>query len=193
MMTIARGLAFALAARVDMTFPRDARPGWVDALARANDPTFYFYPGFWLLLVLSIAVAVLMHRTVLGRYVFALGSNEATARLCGVPVARTRIAIYGLAGLLIGMAGILSFAQLGSGTPGGNIGLELEVIAAVVIGGARLTGGQGTVTGTMLGVLTMGVLAIGVTACEVSVEVKAILVGFIIIAMMALSQWRRTR
>src|SRR5262249_48205659 len=112
-------------------------------------------PGFWSLVLLALAVAVLLSLTVLGRYCYAIGSNEATARLCGVAIARNKLAIYLLAGLLTGWAGVLSFAHVGSGDPASSQGLELLVIAAVVIGGARLSGGQGTVLGTLLGVLIL--------------------------------------
>jgi ribose transport system permease protein len=89
------------------------------------------------------------------------------------------------------MAVVLSLCLVGSGDPSGSVGLELAVIAAVVIGGARLSGGQGTVIGTLLGVLILGILENGVTAFNVPVEVKYILIGAIIIANTALSQWQR--
>ena len=101
--------------------------------------------------------------TVFGRYCYAIGSNEATARLCGVNVGVNKVAVYTLAGLLTGWAGVLAFAHSsGSGDPDMHVGLELEVIAAAVIGGASLRGGQGTVLGVLLGVLILGVLENGV-------------------------------
>jgi ribose/xylose/arabinose/galactoside ABC-type transport system permease subunit len=189
--SIARGLAFWLSDRHPLSFPRGARPGWVDALAETSSPFGVFYPGFWSLVLLAAAVACLLHFTVLGRYCYAIGSNEATARLCGVPIGRSKMAIYTLAGLLTGWAGVLSFAHVGSGDPSGNVGLELIVIAAVVIGGASLNGGQGTVLGALLGVLILGILENGVTAFNVPVEVKYILIGAIILANTALAQWQR--
>jgi ribose transport system permease protein len=106
-----------------------------------------------------------------------------------VPVARVKLAVYTLAGLLAGWAGVLMFAHGGSGDPSGGEGLELSVIAAVVIGGASLTGGRGTVVGTILGVLILGVLSNGVNTYNVPVEAQHILIGVIIIANTALSQW----
>jgi ribose/xylose/arabinose/galactoside ABC-type transport system permease subunit len=149
-----------------------------------------FNPGFWSLVLLALAVAALLRFTVLGRYAYAIGSNEATARLCGVPITRSKLAIYTLAGLLTGWAGVLSFAKIG-GDPNSNSGLELTVIAAVVIGGASLNGGLGTVRGALIGVLILGILENGVSAFNVPVEVKWILIGVIIIANTALSQWQR--
>lgn len=191
MLGIARGLAVWLAGRTLITFPRDARPGWVDALNQVHADYTVFNPGFWSLVLLGFVVAVMLRYTVLGRYCYAIGSNEATARLCGVSVDRTKIIIYTLAGLLTGWAGVLMFAHGTSGDPSGGEGLELRVIAAVVIGGAALTGGQGTVVGTLLGVLILEILGNGVSIFNVPVEVQHILIGVIIIANTALSHWQR--
>jgi ribose/xylose/arabinose/galactoside ABC-type transport system permease subunit len=191
MLGIARGLAVWLAERKLLAFPGPT-PHWVDALANAKG-TFFFSPGFWSLLVLAVGVAVLLHAMVLGRYTYAIGSNEATARLCGVPIERSKVAIYTLAGLLTGWAGIISFAHGGSGDPSAGVGLELDVIAAVVIGGASLTGGRGTVLGTLLGVLILQILGNGVSTFNVPVEVQYILIGVIIIVNTALSGWQQRR
>jgi ribose transport system permease protein len=191
MLGIARGLAVWLAERKLLAFPGDSRPEWVDALARVHAGATIFDPGFWSLVVLAATVAVLLHFTVLGRYCYAIGSNEATARLCGVAVDRTKVWIYTIAGLLTGWAGVLMFAHGASGDPSSSEGLELRVIAAVVIGGAALTGGQGTVTGTLLGVLILETLGNGVSIFNVPVEVQYIMVGVIIIANTALSGWQR--
>jgi ribose transport system permease protein len=191
MLSIARGLATWLAERRNINFPLGGRPAWVDALAQTQASYLVFYPGFWSLVVLGIATAVFLKYTALGRYCYAIGSNEATARLCGVAIGRTKVTLYTLAGLLTGWAGVLSFAHVGNGDPSGNIGLELIVIAAVVIGGASLNGGQGTVVGTLLGVLILGILENGVSAFDVPVEAKYILIGLIIVINTALSQWQR--
>jgi ribose transport system permease protein len=192
MLSIARGLAFWLSARTVVNFP-GARPDWVVALSRARADAFVFDPGVWSALVLAGGVWVLLRYTVFGRYCYAIGSNEATARLCGVPVERYKVAIYTLAGLLTGWAGILAFAHGGAGDPNARVGLELDVIAAVVIGGASLSGGQGTVVGTLLGVLILGVLENGVSFSNVPIEVKYILIGAIVVVNTALSQWQRRR
>jgi ribose transport system permease protein len=189
MFSIARGLAVWLSGRQLLAFQGDSRPGWVDTLAQVHAPAF-FNPGFWSFVALAVATAVLLRRTVLGRYVYAIGSSEATARLCGVPVARTKVVIYTLAGLLTGWGGVLLFAHGASGDPSGGETLELRVIAAVVIGGAALTGGRGTVVGTVLGVLTLELLNNGVSLFNVPIEAQHILIGVIIIVNTALSQWR---
>jgi ribose transport system permease protein len=191
MLSVARGLAIWLAERKSLVFPRNARPDWVDLLAQVHPKYTIFNQGFWSLVGLAGMTTVLLRYTVLGRYCYAIGSNEATARLCGVNIERTKVVIYTLAGLLAGWAGVLMFAHGNSGEPSGAVGLELEVIAAVVIGGASLTGGQGTVTGTLLGVLILGVLTNGVKSFEVPIEVRYILIGVIIVANTALSRWQR--
>jgi ribose transport system permease protein len=192
MLSIARGLAVWLAGRKTISFP-GARPAWVDALSRATVDRYLFDPGVWGMFALAVLMAVVLRRTVFGRYCYAIGSNEATARLCGIAVERTKVWIYVLAGLLTGWAGILVFAQGSGGDPTSSVGLELDVIAAVVIGGASLSGGQGSVSGTLMGVLILAILENGVNLFGVAVEVKYILIGAIVIINTALSQWQRRR
>ncbi|HWG43376.1 MAG TPA: ABC transporter permease [Gemmataceae bacterium] len=192
MLSIARGLAVWLAGRKTISFP-GARPSWVDALSRATVNRYLFDPGVWGMFALAVLMAVVLRRTVFGRYCYAIGSNEATARLCGIAVERTKVWIYVLAGLLTGWAGILVFAQGSGGDPTSSVGLELDVIAAVVIGGASLSGGQGSVSGTLMGVLILAILENGVNLFGVAVEVKYILIGAIVIINTALSQWQRRR
>lgn len=191
MLSIARGLAVWLAGGHSVSFPEGKTPGWVTSLAEVHVKGTLVNPGFWTLMVLAIAASVLLRITVLGRYCYAIGSNESAARLCGVAIDRNKIVIYTLAGLLTGWGGILMFAQGGSGEPTGAVGLELDVIAAVVIGGASLSGGRGTVTGTLLGVLILGILSNGVSELKVPVEIRYILTGAIIVVNTALSQWQR--
>jgi ribose transport system permease protein len=193
MLSIARGLAVWLSGRQAISFPSGSRPAWVTSLSETASDYTVFNPGFWALMLLAAMMAAFLRFTVLGRYCYAIGSNEATARLCGVPIRRSKVLLYLLAGLFTGWAGVLSFAHLGSGDPSGNVGLELDVIAAVVIGGASLSGGRGSVGGTLLGVLILGVLTNGVHSFDVPVEVKHILIGAIIIANTALSQWQQRR
>jgi ribose/xylose/arabinose/galactoside ABC-type transport system permease subunit len=191
MLSVARGVAVWLAERRILAFP-GKDPDWVKSLNEVHPSGTLFTPGFWSLILLALGVVVLLRMTIWGRYLFAIGSNEATARLCGVPIVRTKLLVYTLAGLLAGWAGILRFAHGTSGDHGAGQGLELEVIAAVVVGGASLTGGQGNVLGTLLGVLILGLLANGVNTYNVPIEVQYILIGLIIIANTALSQWRRS-
>jgi ribose transport system permease protein len=191
-LSIARGLAYYFSGRTKIGFP-GAIPPWVTALQVADVKYTLVDPGVWSAAALAVFVALVMGLTVFGRYCYAIGSNEATARLCGIPVKRYKLMIYTLAGLLTGWAGVLVFAQSSSGDPAAQVGLELNVIAAVVIGGTSLSGGQGNVVGALLGVLILGVLENAVSFCQVPVEVKYILIGVIVVVNTAISQWQRRR
>lgn len=150
-------------------------------------------PGVWLLLGLAIFLAIVLRYSILGRYTFAIGSNEATARLCGIRVPRTKILIYVVAGLLTGLAGLMQFARLTQGDPTTATGLELDIIAAVVIGGASLSGGQGSIVGTLAGACMMAFLKNRCTRLGWSNYVQDMIVGHIIIIAVALDQWRVRR
>ncbi len=147
--------------------------------------------GVWLMLAFAVLVALMLRYTRFGRHVFAVGSNELSARLCGVPVERVKLLVYTLGGLFAGLGGVLQFAYLTGGDPTTAIGLELNIIAAVVIGGASLAGGQGTITGTLIGALIMSVVANGCTKVGLSNWVQEIVTGGIIIAAVLLDYLRR--
>jgi len=152
-----------------------------------------FASGVWLALGLSAALAAVLRYTVFGRYVFALGSNEATARLCGINVTRTKTLVYALAGVFVGTAGLYQFARLQTGSPTSGAGLELKIIAAVVIGGGSLSGGQGSVLGTLAGAAIMVVIASGCTILERPNNWQDIILGVIIVAAVTLDQFRQRR
>lgn len=158
-MGIARGLAKWLASQSTIYPPE----GWTSSLMAKNpDPAWLLVaPGVWLTIVIALAFGFILSRTVFGAWVTAVGSNESAARLCGVPVARVRWTTYALCGLLAGAAGVLQFHRLSSGDPTTATGKELEVIAAVVIGGAALSGGFGSVGGSIIGAILMATLANG--------------------------------
>jgi ribose transport system permease protein len=147
--------------------------------------------GVWLVLGLALLVALALRYTRFGRHVFAVGSNELTARLCGVPVGRVKLAVYVLGAAFAGVAAVLQFAYITVGDPTTAAGLELNIIAAVVIGGASLAGGQGTITGTLVGALIMSVVANGCTKLGLSNWVQEMVTGGIIIAAVLLDHFRR--
>jgi ribose transport system permease protein len=194
MMGVARGLAQYLSKGTPVSFPNPAEPpAWVPWLGRIDpEPAWLGVgPAAWSVLLFAVAVAILLRYTVLGRYCFALGSNEATARLCGVHVERTKVILYTLAGLLTGWGGILQFARSRSGLHDVAAGLELDVIAAVVIGGGSLSGGEGTVTGTLVGALMITLLGNGCSKLELPVEFRFIIIGMIIVVVSAVNMWRQ--
>ncbi len=147
--------------------------------------------GVWVTLVLAVAAALVLAYTRFGRHLVATGSNVATARLCGVNVPRITVLVYLVGGGLAGIAGLMEFSYLTVGDPTDSIGLELAVIAAVVIGGGSLSGGQGSIPGTLLGALLMTFIAAGCTHVGVPNWVQEILTGIIIIVAVAMDGVRR--
>ena len=150
-------------------------------------------PGVWLLAVLAVLMAAVLRYTRFGRHVFAIGSNEQTARLCGVPVERQKLFVYMLGAGLAGLAGVLQFSYLTVGDPTTATGMELDIIAAVVIGGASLAGGEGTILGSIVGALIMTVVSNGCTKMEFPNWVQEIVTGGIIITAVALDRFRHRR
>ncbi len=178
-MQIARGVAKWIGR--EQTIP--APETWLNSLMLVDpEPAWLiFAPGIWIGVLIFILSVVLLRRTVFGRYVFAIGSSEQTARLCGIKVDRMKIAIYGFCGLLTGIAAIMQFANLTVGDPTAAVGLELDIIAAVVIGGASLSGGEGSATGSIIGALIMAVLRNGCNMLGVPNYVQEIIIGAIIV------------
>jgi ribose transport system permease protein len=147
--------------------------------------------GVWCVVGLALLVSVVLSYTRFGRQLFAIGSNERTARLCGVPVERRKVAVYTAASALAGVAGVLQFAKLSVGDPTVAVGLELDVIAAVIIGGGSLSGGRGSVSGTLVGAAIMSVIQVGCSQRGLPNWVQQIVTGGIIVAAVALDRWRQ--
>jgi ribose/xylose/arabinose/galactoside ABC-type transport system permease subunit len=194
--TVYRGLATWLASSTTVYVPGDAKPWWLSRILAINPQPRWLLvaPGVWILLVLSILLALTLRYSLLGRYMYAVGSSEATARLCGVNVSQIKVVVYTLGGLAMGLAGVLQFAYLGAiGDPTTAGGLELQVIAAVVIGGGSLSGGEGTVLGTLIGCLIMQVLKNGCVHAGIPNPSQDIIIGIIIVAAVTLDRLRRSK
>ncbi len=188
MMLVIRGAAKGLAAEQKI----DAPITWLNNLLAAGR-SWHWPPGVLMMIVLAFAVAAMLKYTVLGRHIFAVGSNEQTARLCGVYVERVKIFVYTISGALIGLAGLMQFSRLTVGDPTVAAGKELDVIAAVVIGGGSLAGGEGSVLGTIIGALIMTVIRSGCSQMGISNWIQEIITGVIIILAVTLDRYRHKR
>jgi ribose/xylose/arabinose/galactoside ABC-type transport system permease subunit len=149
--------------------------------------------GIWIVIAAAVVIAAVLRYTRFGRHVFAIGSNERMARLCGVAIPGAKIAVYTLSGLLTGIAGLLQFSKLSVGDPTVGVGAELDVIAAVIIGGGSLTGGRGSVAGTIMGAAIMTIIQIGCSQKGLANWVQQIVTGAIIVAAVALDRVRSAK
>jgi ribose transport system permease protein len=191
MLGVARGVAKWLAAQQTVNVPST----WVNELAVTfpSPPWILLAPGVWIAIALAVLMAIVLRNTVFGRRLFALGSNEAAARACGIQINRLKISIYTLAGLFFGLAGVTQMSRLRQGDPTVAIGTELDIIASVVIGGGSLNGGEGTILGSMIGALIMAFLRNGCQQMGWPNYIQEIIIGAIIVLAVAIDQLRRSR
>jgi len=191
MLGIARGLAKWLSGEQTVNAPAT----WLNNLAIAfpTPPWLLVAPGVWLALALAVLASIVLRRTVFGRHVFALGSNETAARACGIHTARLKLWIYSLGGLLFGLAGVMQMSRLRQGDPTVAVGVELDIIAAVVIGGGSLAGGEGSILGSMIGALIMAFLRNGCQQMGWPNYIQEIIIGAIIVLAVAADRLRSAR
>jgi erythritol transport system permease protein len=195
-MGMIRGLAKGIAHERDIYPPEET---WV---SRIMDPTlsskthsWQLLPtGVWILLGGVLVASFFLRYTRTGRHIFAIGSNEETARLCGVPVGRTKLFVYMASGFFCGVAGLMQFSYIvGIGQPTTAVMYELFVIAAVIIGGASFNGGEGSILGTLIGALTITILYMGGQQMGWPKWVQEMVIGGIIIAAVALDRLRHRK
>ena len=195
MMLILKGLSLVISGTRPIYFNRT--PGFTDiaqgSLVGAALPGVPLPNGVLVLFAVALFAHVVLKRTLLGRYTVALGSNEEAVRLSGVDTDRWKIAVYTLTGALCGVAGLLIASRLNSAQPALGQGYELEAIAAVVIGGTSLSGGRGTVVGTLIGTLIIAVLANGLRILSVAPEWQTVVTGSIIVLAVYTDMLRRRR
>lgn len=195
MMLILKGLSLVVSGTRPIYF--NDTPGFdlisTGSLIGAIFPSLPVPNGVLILFLVAGAAAYVLNRTVLGRYCFALGSNEESVRLSGVNTDWWKIAIYTLAGAIVGIAGLLIASRLNSAQPALGLGYELEAIAAVVIGGTSLAGGRGTIIGTLIGALIMAVLTNGLRILSVAQEWQTVVTGAIIILAVYADMVRRNK
>lgn len=147
-------------------------------------------PALFISVLVVIAGQLLLSKTVFGRYMLAIGTNEEAVRLSGINVRFWKLAVFALSGLLAGLGGLFHVGYLQSADPNAGIGLELAAIAAVVIGGTSLSGGKGSVINTFLGVLIIAILQTGLAQTGVSEPSKRVITGMVIIVAVILDVYR---
>lgn len=185
-----RGLAKGLANETVVSAP----PTWLNSLLMTPSQKWMLFPvGVWLAIALGTAVAAMFRFTRFGRHVFVIGSNEATARLCGIAVESRKLLIYTLGLAFVGLSGVLQFSYLSMGDPTTAGGYELNAIAAVVIGGASLSGGQGSVLGSLIGATIMTSIANGCTKMDLQNWVQEMVTSLIIVLAVGLDMLRQRR
>ena len=185
---VARGTAKWMADNQTVNYDASPINGWMTTA----DPFSHALPsGVWVAIIFAILTSLLLRNTVFGRHIFALGSNEATARLCGIPTTRLKVLIYALAGCFFGLAGLFQLSRLRQGDPTVAVGLELDIIASVIIGGASLNGGVGTILGSMIGALIMAVLRNGSQQMGWPTYFQEIIIGLVIIVAVFVDRLRR--
>ena len=195
MMLILKGLSLVISGTRPIYF--NDTPGFTEiaqgSIVGVLIPSVPLPNGVLILFLVAIAVSFILSKTALGRYTFALGSNEEAVRLSGVNTDRWKIAVYTLAGSICGIAGLLIASRLNSAQPALGQGYELDAIAAVVIGGTSLSGGRGTVLGTLIGALIMSVLLNGLRILSVAQEWQTVVTGSIIILAVYIDMLRRRK
>jgi ribose transport system permease protein len=147
----------------------------------------------WILLICALFVHVLLEHTKLGRYAFAIGSNPDAAFYAGIPVAFHTTAVYAIGGMLTGLAGMIEASRLMTGQPTAGQGYELQAIAAVVIGGGSLRGGEGSVVGTLVGAFIMGLLSNGSDLLGISPYLQQAIIGAVIILAVSFDELRKRK
>jgi len=183
MMMLLKGLALVISGTKPIYF--NDTPGFSaisqDSLIGDLIPALPIPNAVLILFIVAVLSSIVLNKTILGRYTFALGSNEEAARLSGVNVDFWKIAVYTVSGGICGIAGLLIASRLNSAQPALGQGYELDAIAAVVIGGTSLSGGVGTILGTIIGAFIMSVLTNGLRIMSVAQEWQTVVTGAIII------------
>ncbi len=190
-MKAAQGFALIYSHVVPINFSGAKTDAW------QNIALSQIFPGFRISIVIfiiaAIIAAIILNKTIIGRYTFAIGSNTEATKLSGVNVDRWLILIYSICGAFVGLAAVILTARLGSAQPDLGLGYELEGIAAVIIGGTSLLGGKGTISGTIIGALIMSTLTNGLLIMQIQQEWQYVVVGAVIILAVFSDGVRRRR
>lgn len=192
MMTIARGFALIYSNRpvsgLTDSFNYIGQGEIFKVMPVPNQPDMGVPIPILILLGVAVAAHIMLNNTRFGRHIYAIGGNEQAARISGLNVGRIKIGVYTIAGILSGLSGLVLTSRIGSGQAGLGVGYELDAIAAAVIGGTSLSGGIGTIWGTMIGALIIGVLNNGLDLLNVSAYWQTIVKGSIIVAAVIIDE-----
>jgi len=180
MMLIARGLAEGFADQSVVRTPDNFLKALM--MREPKNEWMIFAPGVWINFILFLLTMLIMRTSVFGRYIYALGANEDAAKYSGINIINYKVMIFTLGGAMFGLAGVMSYAEIGDGDPTTAVALELDIIAAVVIGGASLSGGRGSALGSTIGALIITLLYNGCVMLRVDDWVQKVLIGGIIVA-----------
>jgi ribose transport system permease protein len=189
-LSIGRGLVYILTKGYPVTVPRD-EAGFLISLGQG-------YVGrvpvpVIIMIVVTILAMIFLSQTTLGRYIYAVGGNQEAARLAGINVTVVKLTVYMLCSLLASLAGMILVARLVSAQPAAGIGFELPVIAAAIIGGTSLLGGEGTVLGAVLGAAIIGVLENGIVLLGINTYAQQAVIGTVVLLAVSLDMWQKRR
>lgn len=189
MMLIAGGLALVVSGTSPIYF--SSTPGFNKLALGKSIPGLVIPNAVFIFFAAAIIAGLIMAKTLIGRYTYSIGSNEEATALSGINVRKWKLRIYMLAGAFTGLAGVVIASRLSSAQPGQGMGYELQAIAAVVIGGTSLSGGKGSIVGTVIGALIMSVLTNGLRVISVPQEWQDVAIGAVILVAVYLDMLRR--
>ncbi len=193
-MMLSRGLGSVFTKAQSVTWPQaGTENGWFRNIFKINVNGMIIPTGFILLIIVAVIAAILLNKTRPGRYIVSLGSNYEATRLSGVNVAKYRTLAYIISGTLAGLAGLAYAAIYSTVLPGGGNGMELDAIAGVVIGGTSMSGGYGTISGTLLGVFIMSVLKTGLPFIGLQTHYQQIATGIVLVFAVFIDVWNRNK
>ncbi len=193
MMMVAQGLALVVSHAAPIYFDTKEHASFMGLSTGSIIPGSNFPNAVLVLLVAAVIAHVLLNKTLLGRYDISIGSNEEATKLSGINTRKWTMVIYAVAGLFTGLGGIMISARLGSAQPATGSGYELQAIAAVVIGGTSLSGGKGTIVGTIIGALIISVINNGLQILSMPQEWQNVILGLVILATVFIDQLRSRR
>ena len=182
MMMVVRGLGSIATGGMSISWPQaSTEQGWFRNIFKLRLESTMIPIGFLWVILCVILMSILLNKTRVGRYIIAIGSNKEAARLSGIKVIRYHIIAYVICGLFTGLAGVAYSATFSAITPGSGAGLELDAIGAAIIGGTSMTGGSGSIIGTLLGVFVMSLLKTGLPYIGLQANWQQIITGIILI------------